>query len=136
MQFGVAGATGDIRKLRLAEANAAIQVAYFVADAQFAKAIESAADIQTDIGEFLPVNHQRIGILKDLELTVAGRCVRSDKPFADGGEWSVELTGDSVGISEANVGAPFRAVPSDIHKCQPSSLGEGDVGGFRAVHFR
>ena len=72
MKLGVAGASGDVRELRLAEPNARIQVANFVADAKFAEAVESVADIDTNVGVFLPVNHQRIGMLINLELRVAG----------------------------------------------------------------
>src|SRR5947207_6695159 len=135
MQLGGPGATGNVWKRRLAEPQARVQVANFVAKPNFCEAVETVAEVGSDGGVGAAINHQRISSLVYLELRVAGGSMWRYEPIAHRGERFVKFAGNSVNAAEAEIASPFRTIARDVRDGQPRGQRGADVGRFGAINF-
>src|SRR5208283_2525753 len=117
-----------------AEAQEVVEIADAVADAKFAETVKAVTKVHSRRHLTLAVIGKGIVFVVDQERSLRGAQVGSEEPAAEGEEGPVKLRGDAVGAAELQIGAPFGALPSDVHEGKARAEGEGDVIGLRTIH--
>ncbi len=131
-----AGATVDGWNFGGTETQFGVEAPYVIADANFAESAEAVSEVRADIRAIKSIVSSRIVLGIDLKRRVAGAGVRRNEPLALCAERPIEFAGNSIGIPEQKIGAPFGAESGDIGESQPGAQCELNVARFRAIDFK
>src|SRR5882724_12294385 len=131
-----AGATVDGWNFGGTETQFGVEAPDVIADAHFAEPAEAVSEVAADVRAIKSIVSSRIVLRIDLKRRVAGAGVRRNEPLALRAERPIKFAGNSIGIPEQEIGAPFGAESGDIGESQPGAQCELNVARFRAIDFK
>src|SRR3984957_3263034 len=110
-----------------------VEVTHFVTCADFRKPAEAVADVDSRVVAEEAVNRLWRASVKHLKRSVRSFSPRGEKPFAGCRKRPIQLSLDSVLVSELQIGTPFRAIAPHIHESNARELRVSHIVAFCAV---